>query len=223
MTAPPSGLRALIVDYGGVLTVPLRETVEPWLAGDRIDPERFKALMREWFGRDAAANIGHDLETGRLAPAEFQAMFAERLRRADGTTPSAEGLLGRMFAGFRDDPAMSEVLRTARGHGLQTALLSNSWGFDYAREGWAELFDDVVISGEVGLRKPDPEIYRLAAQRLGLATGQCVFVDDLAPNIRGAVAVGMVGVRHRDVATTIAELSAIFDLPFDRPTGPHPR
>lgn len=205
---------ALIVDYGGVLTVPLRATIEPWLELDRIDPERFRALMQQWFGPQAADNIGHDLETGRLAPEQFQRMFAEQLRRADGTTPAAEGLLERMFAGFINEPAMVEVLRTARKHGLQTALLSNSWGFDYPREGWVDLFDAVVISGEVGLRKPEPEIYRLAARRLGVRPGQCVFVDDLASNIRGAAAVGMIGILHRDVPTTISELEAVFDLPF---------
>jgi len=206
--------QALIVDYGGVLTVPLRATIEPWLELDRIDPERFRTLMRQWFGPEAADNIGHDLETGRLPPAEFQQMFAEQLRRPDGTLPQPEGLLNRMFAGFTHDPAMTDVLRRARKHGLKTALLSNSWGFDYPREGWDDLFDAVVISGEVGLRKPDPEIYRLAAERLGVPPSQCVFVDDLTPNVRGAVAVGMIGVLHRDVPTTVGELEAIFGLPF---------
>jgi len=206
--------RALIVDYGGVLTVPLRATIEPWLELDRIDPERFRALMRQWFGPEAADNIGHDLETGRLAPAEFQRMFAAKLRRADGTLPQPDGLLERMFAGFTQDPAMTDVLRRARKHGLRTALLSNSWGFDYPRDGWDDLFDTVVISGEVGLRKPDPEIYRLAAKRLGVPPWTCVFVDDLTPNIRGAAAVGMIGVLHRNVPTTIAELEAIFHQPF---------
>jgi putative hydrolase of the HAD superfamily len=72
----------------------------------------------------------------------------------------------------------------------------------------------VVISGEVGLRKPQPEIYRLAADRLGHRTDECVFVDDLAPNVRGAAAAGMVGVHHRDVEATVAELEALFGLPL---------
>lgn len=205
---------ALIVDYGGVLTVPLRNTIEPWLELDRIDPERFRTTMREWFGPTAGDNIGHDLETGKIKPAEFQRRFAERLRRPDGTLPQPEGLLQRMFAGFTYDPAMTDVLRQARGFGLKTALLSNSWGFDYPREGWEDLFDAVVISGEVGLRKPQPEIYRLAARRLGVEPTDCVFVDDLAPNVRGAAAVGMAGVLHRDMGTTIEELDALFGRTF---------
>lgn len=206
--------RALIVDYGGVLTTPLRDTVDSWLADERIDPEQFRALMRQWFGPDAAASIAHDLETGRVSAADFQPQFAAALRRGDGTEPEAEGLLQRMFAGFAPDPQMFDVVRTARRHGLRTALLSNSWGFDYPREEWPRLFDAVVVSGEVGMRKPQPEIYLHAAAELGLAPQECVFVDDLAPNVRGAAAVGMIGVRHGDTATTAEELTAIFELPF---------
>ncbi|CAN5214417.1 hypothetical protein BH20ACT5_BH20ACT5_19710 [soil metagenome] len=205
---------ALIVDYGGVLTTPLSATVDPWLAAERIPPERFRALMRQWFAPDAAPSIAHDLEMGRLGAADFAPLFAAELRRADGTLPEHEGLLERMFAGFTADPAMLDVVRAAKRHGLRTALLSNSWGFDYPREGWAELFDAVVVSGEVGMRKPEPEIYRHTAAELGLDPGECVFVDDLRPNVAGAVAAGMIGVRHRDALTTAAELAAIFDLPF---------
>lgn len=205
---------ALIVDYGGVLTTPLSATVGSWLAAEQLDPERFRAVMREWFGPEAAPNVAHDLETGRMTPADFQPQFAAALRRADGTLPDAEGLLQRMFAGFQTEQRMLDVLAAARRHGLKTALLSNSWGFDYPREGWEELFDAVVISGEVSMRKPDPKIYLHTAQVLGVAAGDCVFVDDLGPNVKAAVAVGMIGVRHRDVDTTIEELEAIFAQPF---------
>lgn len=205
---------ALIVDYGGVLTTPLSATVGPWLEQEGIAPEAFAAVMRDWLSEGAAPNVAHDLETGRIAPTEFSRQFAARLRRADGSEPAADGLLERMFAGFRDDPGMAQVLVTAKGHGLKTALLSNSWGNEYSRAGWDRLFDVVVISGEVGMRKPDAEIYLHTATELGVDPAACVFVDDLGPNVRAAVALGMIGVRHRDTATTVAELEAIFDLPF---------
>jgi len=70
----------------------------------------------------------------------------------------------------------------------------------------------VVISGEVGLRKPDPAIYALAAERLGLSAEEIVFVDDLGPNVRAAVAVGMVGVRHVEVGATVAELEVLLGV-----------
>jgi putative hydrolase of the HAD superfamily len=119
-----------------------------------------------------------------------------------------------MFAGFRSEPVMHDVLRHARAAGIATALLSNSWGLDYPREGWDELFDVVVISGEVGMRKPEPGIYLRAAADLGLPPQRCVVVDDLTPNVRGAVAVGMVGVHHTDPEQTVVELEALFGVPL---------
>lgn len=210
--------RALIVDWGGVLTAPLAESMGGWFAEEGIDGDEFAALMREWLGpvsgTAAVTNPIHDLETGRITAEEFGVRLAERIRRSDGSPLRAAGLVTRMFAGFTPEPAMSRVVLRARGHGLRTALLSNSWGLEYPREEWAELFDLTVISGEVGLRKPDPEIYLLAATRLGVEPAECVFVDDLRPNAVAASALGMVGVHHTDLDTTVAELEAIFGVPL---------
>jgi epoxide hydrolase-like predicted phosphatase len=117
-----------------------------------------------------------------------------------------------MFSGFDADPGMVGVVRRARRAGIRTALCSNSWGNEYPRAGWAELFDAVVISGEVGMRKPERRIYDLTAQRLRLRPAECVFVDDLGPNVRGAVDAGMVGVRHESAEQTAAELEALFGV-----------
>ena len=206
-------LRALIVDYGGVLTTSLAEAIAAWLAEEGIALERFTELMREWMADGVRESPVHGLETGRMPASEFEHLVAERLRTDDGG-PVANGLLTRMFASFRAAPGMFGVLRSARGHGLRTGLLSNSWGAEYDRNGWDELFDTVVISGEVGLRKPEPEIYELVAERLALPPSQCVFVDDLAINVRGAAKVGMVGVHHTDLESTVQELEALFGLPF---------
>jgi epoxide hydrolase-like predicted phosphatase len=91
-------------------------------------------------------------------------------------------------------------------------MLSNSWGDATHYDGplLEELFDAWVISGEVGLRKPDPAIYELAAERLGLAPEACVFVDDLPGNLKPAGALGMATVLHRgDAAATLAEIGAL--------------
>jgi epoxide hydrolase-like predicted phosphatase len=117
-----------------------------------------------------------------------------------------------MFSGFERAEDMIGVVRRVRNAGYKTGLLSNSWGLDYPRDDWAELFDVTVISGEVGMRKPDPGIYQLCAEQLGLPPASCVFVDDLAPNIHGAVAVGMVGVLHRTYDETVTELEALLGL-----------
>jgi putative hydrolase of the HAD superfamily len=211
-------LRGLLVDYGGVLTNPLPEFIAGWVKADGIDPERFADLMRRWLGPDAAHSPVHDLETGRIPAEEFERVLAAELVEqlpGDGPGPAevdrTAGMLTRMFAGMRVETSMLDVVRSARAAGIRTGLLSNSWGLEYERDGWDTLFDAVVISGEVGLRKPDPEIYALAARRLDLPSEQIVFVDDLRPNVRAAVATGMVGVQHVDVETTASELEILFE------------
>ncbi|MFL5913134.1 MAG: HAD family hydrolase [Gaiellaceae bacterium] len=213
----PTKLRGLLVDYGGVLTSPLAEATNAWLRADGIDPGRFGRLVRSWLSSDAEPNAVHDLETGRMSAADFERVLAAELLDepdpgVEHSGPAAAGMLTRMFAGFRPDTDMIDVVRVARAAGIRTGLLSNSWGLDYPRDGWDTLFDTIVISGEVGLRKPDPAIYKLAAERLELSPNQVVFVDDLAPNVRAAAAVGMVGVHHTDVEATVGELEILLGV-----------
>jgi epoxide hydrolase-like predicted phosphatase len=112
---------------------------------------------------------------------------------------------------MRVESSMIDVVRTVRAAGVRTGLLSNSWGLDYERDDWDALFDAVVISGEAGLRKPDPAIYALASERLALPPEQIVFIDDLRPNVQAAAAAGMVGVQHVDLETTVSELEILFE------------
>lgn len=211
-------LRALILDWGGVLTSSLQETMASWCDADSVDYDEFRAVMKDWlgtsYGDEAVANPIHALERGEIEVPHFERELAARLRTHDGQPVEAEGLLTRMFAGFDPQPPIGHAVRQAKKAGLSTALLSNSWGNEYPREGWDEMFDAVVISGEVGMRKPDPEIYRLAADRLRLPPEQCVFVDDLMPNVRGAADVGMVGVHHVTPQQTLDELEVLFGIPL---------
>jgi epoxide hydrolase-like predicted phosphatase len=214
-------LRALIVDWGGVLTSSLQGAMEQWCDADGIDYAEFRRVMREWlgtsYGDEAAVNPIHALERGEIEVPHFERELASRLRTHDGGAVEPEWLLTRMFAGFvepEQTPPIARAVRQAKASGLSTALLSNSWGNDYPRDGWDEMFDVVVISGEVKMRKPDPEIFELTAERLGLPPGQCVFVDDLKPNVRGAVEVGMVGVHHVTPEQTLDELEALFAVPL---------
>jgi putative hydrolase of the HAD superfamily len=209
-------LQALIVDWGGVLTSPLQDTMVSWCDADGIDYSEFRTVMKEWLGApysdDATLNPVHALERGEMEVPDFERELASRLRTLDGRAVEPTGLLTRMFAGFAALPSMIEAVRRARASGLSTALLSNSWGDLYSRDGWTELFDVVVISGEVRMRKPDPGIYRLTADRLGVDPRRCVFVDDLTPNVRGAEAVGMVAVHHVTPHETLDELEALFGV-----------
>ena len=209
-----TGIAALVVDYGGVLTSALHQTMQEWCDADEIDLDGFRGVMREWLGPSYAAEVNpaHALERGELAVPDFERQLAARLRTRSGRPVEAEGLVERMFAGFRKQQPMFDVVRQVRAAGLKTALLSNSWGLDYDRVGWDELFDVVVISGEIGMRKPEPEIYLHTARLLQLEPAQCVFVDDLGPNVKGAVSVGMVGVKHVTAEQTVDELEALLGL-----------
>jgi epoxide hydrolase-like predicted phosphatase len=209
-------LKGLIFDYGGVLTSPLINSMSSFVDGDGIDPDSFRDAMRDWlgtsYGTEATDSPVHALERGEIEVPHFERELAKRLTTVDGGPVEGEGLLTRMFSGFGEEPMMAEALRHAKAAGLSTALLSNSWGNEYPREGWDELFDAVVISGEVGMRKPEARIYRLVAERLGLQPEECVFVDDLAPNIRGAAEVGMLGVHHITAQETLEALEALLGI-----------
>jgi putative hydrolase of the HAD superfamily len=110
---------------------------------------------------------------------------------------------------------MYELIRAVRAAGLRTALLSNSWGgTEYPRADFPDLFDAVVISGECGMRKPEAEIFRHAADLIGLPAEQCIFIDDIEANITAAQACGMTGVHHVDAAQTVAEVEDLLGLPL---------
>jgi len=207
----PEVLTTLIVDYGGVLSSPVAESMLRWAGREGVDLEQLRELLTAWV--QVSYDIDHPddpirrLERGELAQEGFEHLVGEHL----GLPPeSTAGLLTRMYACFGADELMNQVVLAARTAGIRTALLSNSWGDTYDRRGWDLMFDEVVISGEVGLRKPDPAIFHLTLDRLGVAAGECVFVDDLVHNIHAAVGVGMVGVHHTSADTSVEELEVLF-------------
>ncbi|MGH3343663.1 MAG: HAD family hydrolase [Carbonactinosporaceae bacterium] len=215
---PERQLRVLIVDWGGVLTTLPQDSMVAWAEGHGIDYGQFRRVMREWLGQHAGAEAVQNpifaLERGEIEVPHFEEQLAARLHTLDGGPVPAEGLLARMFAHFEHAPDMSNVVRRARRAGLRTALLSNSWGNEYPRDGWDEMFDVVVISGEVGMRKPEPEIFWHTLSALGCRPEEAVFVDDLPHNVRGAAELGIVGVHHRSYDETVAELEALFGTPL---------
>ena len=192
-------LRGLLVDYGGVLTTDVFASFAAFCTAEGLAPDAVRDAFRT--DPDATALLA-GLETGELTAAEFEPRFAALL----GVAP--ERLITRLFGGMAPDEAMLAGVRAARAAGLRTGLLSNSWSVaDYDRALLAELFDAWVISAEVGLRKPDPAIYALAAERMGLPPEAIAFVDDLPGNLKPARALGMTTIVHRgDAAATLTEL-----------------
>ncbi|GAA0948679.1 HAD family phosphatase [Nonomuraea longicatena] len=211
----------VLIDWGGVLTSSMPEAIGRWIEADRIDGVHYRAVMHEliehaYKGGNGDGNLVHALERGELSGADFERDLAARLLTLDGVPPVAEGLLERMFAGFHRVDAMYDALLDLRGHGVKTCLLSNSWSNTYPRDDWDEVFDAVVISGEVGMRKPEPRIFQHALDLVGLPGERCVFVDDIEANIVAARDLGIAGIHHLDADSTIARLESMLRLPLRR-------
>ena len=204
MTAP----RGLLLDFGGVLTTDVWEAFDAFCRAERLPEGAVRRLFRD--DPDALADL-RQLETGEITDAVFAERFGPRLG-----IDETEGLIQRMFGALRPEDAMIAAVRKLRGAGVRTGLVSNSWGTGIYDAGLLdELFDAVVISGEVGLHKPQPEIYLLAAERIGVDPQDCVFVDDLRENVGGAEAVGMTGVLHRHPQVTVANLEELLGVAVD--------
>jgi putative hydrolase of the HAD superfamily len=212
-----AGIRGVIIDWGGVMTNPILDTVDAWIRAEDIDRDSYATVMRAWvtqaYGDGLADNPIHALERGECTNEEFERQLAGQLSHVDGRAVRADGLLARMFAASALQTAMLDLVRSLRRAGLRTALLSNSWGNDdYPRHLFPELFDVVVISSEVGMRKPEERIFRHAASLLGLAPEECIFIDDVQANVVAAEAVGLVALHHREPEPTIARLTELLGL-----------
>jgi len=212
-------VRAVIFDWGGVITSPILDTVAAWLEADRIDRDSYAAAMRPWvqqaYGPQDGLSPIHALERGEVSDEEFESTLASLLVGIDGTPVVADGLLKRMFAASVLQDEMLELIRELRQRRIRTSLLSNSWGArdGYPRHLFDELFDDVVISGEVAMRKPEERIFQLALTRLGLSAAECVFVDDVEANIIAAQALGLLAVHHEEPALTRSALNELLARP----------
>jgi putative hydrolase of the HAD superfamily len=204
--------RALISDFGGVLTSPLQDGFLAYQEESGVSLEDLGRAM----ARASEEHGEHPLfvlERGEISAREFRARIEPHLE--DGFDLTRLSTL--YFERMRPNRAMIEFVRELRGRGLRTALLTNN-----VRE-WEplwraklpeidELFEVVVDSAFVGLRKPDPAIYELTLARLGLAGDECVFVDDLEVNCEAARGLGMTAVRFERAEQAIPELrSALAD------------
>jgi putative hydrolase of the HAD superfamily len=208
--SPDRRPRALVIDFGGVLTTSLGDAFRAFCRREGADYEHVRAKLRQAYGEADPESLVAKFETGRIEREEFETELATALSEGLDHPIDPHGLVARMIADLQMDERMISAVRSARGQGIRTALLSNSWGVEsYPHELLADLFDEVVISGQAGLRKPDPQAFRLAAERLGLPPEECVFVDDVKGNVEAAEAVGMRGVVHERAETTVPALEAL--------------
>jgi epoxide hydrolase-like predicted phosphatase len=203
--------KGLLVDFGGVLTTNIFESFQAFCEAESLAPDRVRTTFRS---DDEGRRLLFDLELGKLGEPEFEQRFAEHL----GLAPErADGLIDRLFGGMRPDRDMEMAVVMAKRQGIRTGLVSNSWGSGrYELDRFPELFDGWVISGEEGIRKPDPAIYALGAERIGLPPEEIVFVDDLRGNLKPAREMGMATVHHVSAEETIAQLEELLDVKLGR-------
>lgn len=203
-------VRALLIDFGGVLTVPISTAFRALAADVGLEPDRALGVLATHEGARRAL-VEH--EVGRLDDEGFEDAFAAALVEAGGRV-EARGLLARLAAHLELDLPMIDLVRRVRAAGTPVALVSNSLGRDcYARVDLEELFDVSVVSGQVGVRKPSREIYRIACDRLGVDPDECVLVDDLEHNLAGSARLGIRGIHHRTAEDTIPRVHEALSLP----------
>lgn len=215
---PSGGARAkgLLVDYGGVLTTSAARAFREFEHEAGLPEGVLLELIAEAYGGGADDGPIARLERGEVTVDEFTRGVRERLAER-GHDVEVVDVVAEIFGRTRRELDMWAVVRRARRVGVRTALVSNSWGTEgYPMDDLEQHFDTLVISGEVGLRKPDREIYLLAVERLDLDPQRCAFVDDLQRNVEAARALGMFGVVHRDVEVTARELERFIGEPLTR-------
>lgn len=201
--------RAVLTDFGGVLTSSIFEAFQTYSASVSDDPRLFGALFRS---DPAAGALLVEHECGRIDQAEFERGISGLLAPRGIRLP-APGFVDAFQALLKPDEVMLAAMRSLRAAGVPVAIVSNSLGDDaYRGVDLTELADVIVISGEVGVRKPSRAIYELACERLRVAPAECVMIDDLEHNLKGAERLGIVGLHHTDSKRTVAALAEWFPI-----------
>lgn len=212
---PDATPSAVLTDFGGVLTTSVLDSFRSYSARVSDDPLLVERLFRE-DTEASALLVAH--ECGRLSEAEFERGIAGRLRER-GVDVEPAGLVAATGAGMRPDETMLAALRGLRARGIPVAIVSNALGDDcYEGYDLESLADAVVLSSEIGTRKPGRRIYRTACERLGVEPSACVMIDDLEHNLTGAARLGIRGLHHLDSDETVRALGKLFDA--NSRTGP---
>ena len=205
-------IEAVVSDFGGVLTTPLFDAFSRVQEQQGIPIETLGAAM--WRAtRERGENPLFPLERGEMTEEEFLDVVGAALREEAGRDVEMTGFAERYFAHLHPNEEMLAYLRELRSErGLRLAILTNNvreWEPRW-RPVWAidELFEVVVDSGFVGMRKPDRGIYELTLERLGLPAEACVFLDDLEVNCDAARELGMTAVRFESTEQAIRDLEA---------------
>ena len=211
---PPRAIRAIVSDFIGVLTTPLAGIFAQFQAELGIPPEALRDAL-DSYARRTGDNPLFELECGRMTEADFLDTIEDELEGELGRRVSMRSFTDHYWASLAHNDQLVTFLHAARGTGYRLALLTNNvveWEPRW-RPKWPidELFETVVDSGFVGMRKPDPEIYALTLARLDLPAEACVFIDDLEHNVVAARECGLHAVHFRDTDQTIADVRTVLE------------
>ena len=204
-------IKAVISDFGGVLTSPVSGSFRSFATRSGIDLEMIGEAIAALHARDGVHPL-HELECGRMTEDAFVSSMRQVLCDLAGREIRFAGF-AELLAELQPNEPMIELMASLRAEGYRMALLTNNireWEQRWrAMAPVDDIFEVVVDSAFVGVRKPDPEIYELTTTRLGVPAQECLFIDDQADNCKGAAAVGMSVVRYRDVEQARAEIRAV--------------
>lgn len=211
MTGDPP--RALLVDFGGVLTTSTAESFARFSESIGAEPELVARLLRD---DPESTRLLVENESGRLGDAAFDRGFARRLR-AHGVADPGTDIIRRLQAGMGPDERMLAAVARLRDARVPVALVTNSFGA-HCYDGYdLEAIADVVVrSGELGVRKPSRRIYTAACEGLGVDPERTVLVDDVEQNLAGAARLGIRGLLHVDADRTIPALEELFGTALEQ-------
>jgi putative hydrolase of the HAD superfamily len=203
-----SRVKAVVSDFGGVLTTPLIDSFAAIQDSSGISLEDLGKAMAA-VALDQGANPLFELETGRLSEAEFLRQIGVQLSAQLDRAVEMDGFGERYFAHLEPNQDMIGYMRELRERGYKLAICTNNvreW-----EQRWRamlpvdEIFDVVVDSAFVGTRKPEPRIYELTLEALGVDAGAALLIDDIEANCTGAQALGIRAVRFQSSEQAIAE------------------
>jgi putative hydrolase of the HAD superfamily len=207
-------IRAIVSDFGGVLTTPLAGSFQSFADGSGIDLETMGQALMALHERDGRHPL-HELECGRLTETAFVESLRVSLCELLGRDVELASLADKLWEGLFPNERMIAFMASLRAAGYRMALLTNNvreWELRWrALAPIDEIFELVVDSAFVGVRKPDPEIYELTVAGIGVPAEECLFVDDIEINCVAAREVGMSAVVFRETDQAIAEMRALLD------------
>jgi putative hydrolase of the HAD superfamily len=206
-----TAITAVISDFGGVLTSPLLDSFVAFQESSGISPGHLGAAMAA-VAAERGANPLYELETGRMTEVRFLELLSGALTTVLGREVSLHGFGERYFAHLHANEPMIEFMRELRARGYKLAICTNNvreWESQWrAKLPVDDIFDEVIDSAFVGVRKPDAQIYELTLERLGVDPAQALFIDDIEVNCAAARELGMPVVWFRDTEQAIAETEA---------------